>query len=163
MSGARVCVATLFVLTLLAQDAWAQRRGGSKIFAGPIDVGARVGRDFENHAWSAGILARIPAGDRLELRPSGDAFFPKDRKTGWQANGDADILFGPGRTVYGGGGIAFVHLDGDKTRTGYNAFFGFTAPPETPGWKPFIEARWTFVNHTSPFRLVAGVTRRIGG
>jgi hypothetical protein len=90
-------------------------------------------------------------------------FFPKDRKTGWQANGDGALMFGPGRTVYGGGGIAFVHVNGDKTRTGYNLFFGFTTPPEAPGWKPFLEARWTFVHDTSPFRLVGGATRRIGG
>ena len=28
--------------------------------------------------------------------------------------------------------------------------------------KVFLEFRWTFVNDTSPFRLVAGFTRRIG-
>jgi hypothetical protein len=164
MSGARLLVAAVLALVLLAPDIAAQRRdGGSGIFSGPIDVGPRVGRDFENHAWSAGALVRIPAGERFELRPSGDAFFPKDGKTGWQANGDGAILFGPGRSVYGGGGIALVHLNGDKTRTGYNLFGGITAPPETAGWKPFLEARWTFVNDTSPFRLVGGVTRSIGG
>lgn len=154
--------AAALALVLLPHAAWAQRQG-SGLFQGPIEVGARVGRDFENHAWSAGLVARIPAGQRLELRPSADVFFPKDGKKGWQANGDGAILFGPGRTVYAGGGIAFVHLDGDKTRTGYNLFFGFTAPPEAVGWKPFLEFRWTMVNDTSPFRLVGGITRRIGG
>jgi hypothetical protein len=164
MSGARLLVAAAFALVLLAPNAAAQRRsGGSGILSGPIEVGPRVGRDFENHAWSAGGVVRISAGERFELRPSGDAFFPKDGKTGWQANGDAAILVGPGRTVYGGGGIAFVHLNGDKTRTGWNLFAGGTTAPESTGWKPFIEARWTFVNDTSPFRLVLGATRRIGG
>jgi hypothetical protein len=141
----------------------AQQRGrASGLIRGPIEVGVRVGRDFENHAWSAGALARVPIGQRLELRPSGDVFFPKDGKTGWQANGDAAIPFGPGGTVYGGGGIAFVHLDGDKTRTGYNLFFGLIPSTAQTGWKPFLEFRWTFVHDTSPFRLVAGFTRRIG-
>ena len=164
MSGARLLGAAVLALVLLAPDVAAQRRGGgSSIFSGPIEVGPRVGRDFENHAWSVGAVVRIQAGQRFELRPSGDAFFPRDGKTGWQANGDVAILIGPGRTVYGGGGIAFVHLNGDKTRTGYNLFAGGTTSPESTGWKPFIEARWTFVNDTSPFRLALGVTRRIDG
>jgi hypothetical protein len=157
-------VLSALAFALLPQTAAAQRRGGIQGFIqGPIEAGLRVGRDFENHAWSAGALARIPVGQRLELRPSADAFFPKQGKTGWQANGDADIMFGPGGTVYGGGGIALVHLDGDKTRTGYNLFFGLIGAPAEARSKVFLEFRWTFVNDTSPFRLVAGFTRRIGG
>ena len=157
----RSAVVLAIALVILPAVASAQRRG-SGLVQGPIEVGLRAGRDFENHAWSAGVLARIPAGQRLELRPSADVFFPKRGKTGWQANGDADIKFGPGGTVYGGGGIAFVHLDGDKTRTGYNLFFGLIPATAQTGWKPFLEFRWTFVNHTSPFRLVGGFTHQIG-
>ena len=158
-----VLVAIAITVTLLPSTAAAQRRGRqSGLLKGPIEVGIRAGRDFENHAWSLGGLLRIPIQQRLELRPSGDAFFPKDGKTGWQANGDAAIPFGPGGTVYGGGGIAFVHLNGDKTRTGYNLFFGLIPSNAQTGWKPFLEFRWTFVNSTSPFRLVGGVTRPIG-
>jgi hypothetical protein len=159
----RIAVAVAIAVTLLPGVASAQRRGRSSgLIKGPIEAGFRVGRDFENHAWSAGVLARIPIGQRLELRPSADAFFPKDGKTGWQANGDAAIPFGPGGTVFGGGGVAFVHLNGDKTRTGYNLFFGLIPSTAQTGWKPFLEFRWTFVHDTSPFRLVAGFTRRIG-
>ncbi len=68
----------------------------------------------------------------------------------------------PGGTVYGGGGIAFVHLNGDKTRTGYNLFFGLIPSTTQTGWRPFLEFRWTFVHDTSPFRLALGVTHRIG-
>ena len=107
----------------------AQHAAASAFIQGPIEAGLRGGRDFENHAWSLGGLARMPVGTTIELRPSGDVFFPKDGKTGWQANGDAAIPFGPGGTVYGGGGIAFVHLNGDKTRTGYNLFFGLIPRP----------------------------------
>ena len=159
----RITVAVAIAVTLLPGVASAQRHGRSSgLIKGPIEAGFRVGRDFENHAWSAGVLARVPIGQRLELRPSADAFFPKDGKTGWQANGDAAIPFGPGGTVFGGGGVAFVHLNGDKTRTGYNLFFGLIPSTARTGWKPFLEFRWTFVHDTSPFRLVAGFTRRIG-
>lgn len=161
----RALIALLaLAFALLPEAAHAQRRGSSGgLLQGPIEAGLRAGRDFENHAWSSGAVARIPVGKRLELRPSGDLFFPKGGKTGWQANGDADILFGPGGTVYGGGGIAFTHLNGDKTRTGYNLFFGLIGAPAEARYKPFLEFRWTFVDGTSPFRLVGGVTRRIGG
>ena len=151
------------ILALLPGVSAAQARGRhSGLIKGPIEAGFRVGRDFENHAWSVGLLASIPVEQRLQLRPSGDLFFPKDGKTGWQANGDAAIPFGPGGTVYGGGGIAFVHLNGDKTRTGYNLFFGLIPSTAQNGSRPFLEFRWTFVHDTSPFRLALGFTRQIG-
>jgi opacity protein-like surface antigen len=160
---ARTCTFIAAALLWLPSLATAQYRPAKKSFLqGPFEVGLRGGRDFENHAWSLGALARIPAGAKLELRPSADLFFPKHAKTGWQANADADIKFGPGGTVYGGGGLAFVHFGGDKTRTGYNVFFGvIAAQPEAP-IKPFLEFRWTFVHDTSPFRLVGGFTKRLG-
>jgi hypothetical protein len=151
------------VLALFPTTGLAQGRARSGFLQGPIEAGPRAGRDFENHAWSLGGQARIPVGRKLELRPSADAFFPRHGKTGWQANGDADIKLGPGGTIYGGGGIAFVHLGDDKTRTGYNIFFGLIGAPAQAKVQPFVEFRWTFVNDTSPFRLVAGVTWRLGG
>jgi hypothetical protein len=155
-------VALAIIIALLPGSAAAQGRARRSSVLKGMEAGVRAGRDFENHAWSAGALIRLPVGQRLELRPSGDVFFPKEGKNGWQINGDADIPFGPGGTVYGGGGIAFVHLDGDKTRTGYNLFFGLIPSNTQIGWKPFLEFRWTFVHDTSPFRLVGGFTRRIG-
>jgi hypothetical protein len=151
-----LCPLTLvaLMLTLLPTDGAAQRRGrGQSLIHGPIEVGLRVGRDFENHAWSVGGQVAVPVGRNLELRPSGDLFFPKHGKTGWQLNGDGAIRFG--QTLYAGGGIAFVHLNGGDTKTGYNIFFGARASAR-PGLRPFLEFRWTFVNDTSPFRLAAG-------
>lgn len=160
----RTAILVAAALLALPAMASAQHRPAKKaFFQGPIEAGLRGGRDFENHAWSLGALARLPAADKLEIRPSADVFFPRHGKTGWQANGDADIKFGPSGSVYGGGGIAFVHLDGDKTRTGYNLFFGVIAAQPEAMMKPFLEFRWTFVNGTSPFRLVGGFTRRFGG
>ena len=65
-----------------------------------------------------------PVGRNLELRPSGDLFFPRDDGMGWQLNGDAAIRFGQGGGLYGGAGIAFAHPDDSDTKTGYNLFFG---------------------------------------
>ena len=115
-----------------ASHAAAQRRRQRPrgLFHGPLSVGPRVGRDFENHAWSLGGQVSLPVGRKLELRPSGDFFFPKHGDTGWQANGDAAIHLGQGGGLYAGGGIAFAHPGGGKTKTGYNLFFGLsTAAP----------------------------------
>jgi hypothetical protein len=83
--------------------------------------------------------------------------------TGWQINGDAAFHIGKHRSIYGGGGIAFAHPGGGETRTGYNLFAGVTADPRISRATPFLEARWTFVNDTSPFRLVLGFNYRLGG
>jgi hypothetical protein len=128
---------------------------------GPISLGPRVGRDFENHAWSVGAQVSVPVGTNLELRPSGDLFFPRDGKMGWQVNGDADVRIGQGGGLYAGGGIAFVHPGGGETKTGYNLFFGLTTAPPLQRVKPFVEFRWTFVNDTSPFRLALGFDYRL--
>ena len=133
------------------------------LFHGPISVGARVGRDFGNHAWSAGGQVSVPVGQNLELRPSGDFFFPRDGTTGWQVNGDAAIHLGQGGGLYAGGGVAFAHPGGGKTKTGYNLFFGLSTAAPSEQLKPFAEFRWTFVDHTSPFRLALGFNYRLGG
>jgi hypothetical protein len=152
--------ALVLILALLPTEGAAQRRGrGQSLIHGPIEVGLRVGRDFENHAWSLGGQVEVPVGRNLELRPSGDLFFPKGGKTGWQLNGDGAIRFG--QTLYAGGGIAFVHLDGGDTETGYNIFFGARASA-SQRLRPFLEFRWTFVNDTSPFRLALGFGYPIG-
>jgi hypothetical protein len=149
------------MLALLPAEGAAQRRGrGQSLIHGPIEVGLRVGRDFENHAWSLGGQVGIPLGRTLELRPSGDLFFPKRGKTGWQLNGDGAIHFG--QSLYAGGGIAFVHLDDGDTETGYNIFFGARASASQGSLRPFLEFRWTFVTDTSPFRLALGFSHPLG-
>jgi hypothetical protein len=144
------------VVSLVPAVARAQYGRGSSLLHGPISIGPRAGRDFENHAWTLGGQISLPVGLRLELRPSGDLFFPKHGDTGWQLNGDAAIHVGQGGGLYGGGGIAFFHPGGGKTFTGYNLFFGLSTAPPLDRLKPFAEFRWTFVNDTSPFRLAVG-------
>jgi hypothetical protein len=149
----------LAAVSLLPADAAAQRRG-TGIFSGPVQAGPRVGRDFENKAWSVGAQAAAPVGRNLELRPSGDLFFPRDEGMGWQLNGDAAIRFGNG-SLYAGGGIAFVHPDDSDTETGYNLFFGLSTAPPGQRTRGFLEFRWTFVDDTSPFRLALGFMYRL--
>ena len=160
--GAAFVALLLFVLRPPAASAQyrAPRQG---LFSGPISVGARVGRDFGNHAWSVGGQVSVPLGRNLELRPSGDFFFPRDGTTGWQVNGDAAIHLGQGGGLYAGGGVAFAHPGGGETKTGYNLFFGLSTAAPSEQLKPFAEFRWTFVNHTSPFRLALGFNYRLGG
>ena len=154
--------AVLLVLLLAPGSASAQyRRGGTGLFQGPISIGARAGRDFENHAWSLGGQISVPVGRNFELRPSGDVFFPRDGGTGWQANGDAAIHIGQGGGLYAGGGIALAHPGGGETKTGYNLFFGLSTAAPSERMKPFAEFRWTFVNDTSPFRLALGFNYRL--
>ncbi len=142
------------LMAAVTSSAAAQRRSsGGGFLAGPIQVGLRGGRDFENHAWTVGAQVRVPLKPNFELRPSGDFLFPKDAGTGWQVNADAAILFGSGG-VYGGGGAAWLHPDGGETDRGYNLFFGIQSV--TTSYKPFLEFRWTFINDTSPFRLMLG-------
>ena len=159
-----VALAAMVALLVIPARASAQyRRGGRGLFSGPVSIGPRVGRDFENHAWSVGGQVSVPLGRNLELRPSGDLFFPRDGDTGWQANGDAAIHLGQGGGLYAGGGVAFAHPGGGGTKTGYNLFFGLSTSPPDDRLKPFAELRWTFVNDTSPFRLALGFNYRLGG
>ena len=153
----------MVLVSLAPAAASAQARRGSSLIRGPIALGPRVGRDFENHAWSVGGQVTVPVGTNLELRPSGDLFFPKDGDTGWQANGDAAFHIGSGKRFYAGAGIAFAHPGGGETKTGYNLFGGLSADPTLSRTTPFLEARWTFVNDTSPFRLALGFNYRLGG
>jgi hypothetical protein len=162
MPSRGVAIATVVVVLLAPNAASAQfgRGGGGGLFS-TLSIGPRVGRDFENHAWSLGGQVSLPVGRNLELRPSGDFFFPSDGDTGWQANGDAAIHIGQGGGLYAGGGIAFVHPGGGETSTGYNLFFGLSTAPPLDRLKPFAEFRWTFVNDTSPFRLALGFNYRL--
>ena len=155
-------IVALSACLLLPATAAAQRRGETGLFHGPISLGPRVGRDFENHAWSVGGQVIVPVASNIELRPSGDFFFPRDGDTGWQANGDAAIRLGQGGGLYAGGGVAFAHPGGGDTKTGYNLFFGLSTAAPSEQMKGFVEFRWTFVNDTSPFRLAIGFNYRLG-
>ena len=125
-----------------------------------LSAGIQAGRDFENHAWSLGAHAGYQLRDRLEIRPSGDYYFGDQTAFRWQLNADLIYSFGPQRTVYGGGGAAFTHVRAlSSVKTGYNLFFGLRLSGPEARRRPFAEFRWTFVNDTSPFRLVVGLSQ----
>jgi hypothetical protein len=146
--------------TVAAPEAMAQRGGTGPAFT----AGVRGGRDFEDHAWSLGGQVGIRFQDRFEIRPSGDWFLGDQTPFRWQLNGDATATFGPGRSIYVGGGVAFVKvIPLDKVKTGYNGFFGLNFAPPSARTRPFAEFRWTWVNDTSPFRAVLGINYRLGG
>jgi opacity protein-like surface antigen len=159
---ALVLVSLLTISSLAVREASAQRRTTP---AASLTAGVRAGRDFENHAWSLGAQLGYRIQDRFELRPSADYFFGDRTPFRWQANADGAITFGPGRSIYAGGGAAFVKVRPpvDKVKTGYNIFFGLNFAPAQSRSRPFAEFRWTWVNDTSPFRLVLGYSYRLGG
>jgi hypothetical protein len=151
------CLALWATVPALAEAQ--QRRSRSSIWNN-MSGGVRGGRDFENHAWSLGAQLAMPLLQRVEFRPSGDYFLGNRTPFRWQLNADGVMAFGPGRTVYGGAGAAFTRVRPlAAVKSGYNLFFGLVfARTATPS-KPFLEFRWTFVNRTSPFRLVAGINQ----
>jgi hypothetical protein len=103
----------------------------------------------------------LPLQGRIELRPSGDYFLGDQTPFRWQLNADVTQSFGPGRRVYGGGGAAFARARALSTvKTRYNLLFGLVLA-EAEGRRLFVEFRWTFINNTSPFRLVAGLNQSL--
>jgi hypothetical protein len=104
----------------------------------------------------------LPLQDRIELRPSGDYFLGDQTPFRWQLNADVTQSFGPGRRVYGGGGAAFVQVRAlSRVKTRYNLLFGLMLAEAEARSRLFVEFRWTFMNKTSPFRLVAGLNQSL--
>ena len=96
----------------------------------------------------------------MELRPSGDLFFPRDGETGWQVNGDAAIHIGQGGGLYAGGGSP-SRIPAEATPRRDTTSSSASVPRADRTTKPFAEFRWTFVNDTSPFRLALGFNYRL--
>lgn len=171
--ASRIIAAALLLIALAVTStpAEAQRRArGARVGPTPPPaVGMRGGYDFELEAWSIGAQASIPFARRLAFLPSGDAFFGEDR-TDWQLNADLAIRLGRAGFLYTGGGLALLNRvyeeagDADaETRTGANAFVGLQTPGRRLPFRPFVEARWTFVDGESPFRLAFGANVALGG
>jgi hypothetical protein len=127
-----------------------------------LSAGVRGGRDFENHAWSLGAHAGLQLQNRTEIRPSGDYYFGDKTPFRWQLNADLIQSFGPQRSIYAGAGAAFTYVRVlSSVKTGYNLFFGLSLSRPAARRKLFAEFRWTFVNDTSPFRLVVGFNQAL--
>lgn len=163
----------LMILTLLAHAdlAEAQQRRGrpdreqrrermARMRIAPVpEIGVRGAYDFDERDFGLGAQAQLPLGPILRFVPSGEIFFGDE--TSWQVNADVAARLA---LLRAGGGVALV--DGERTGSadgdsdlGLNLFAGL----EAPGWRqgrmlrPFAEARWTFLEDETLFRLVAGV------
>jgi len=172
-TGSRVIAAALVAIAVaaMATPAEAQRRARTQFErpTPPAAIGVRGGYDFDAEAWSIGGQASIPIARRIAFLPSGDAYFGDDR-TDWQLN--ADLALRPGRAgfLYAGGGLALLNRVHDdevdaeaETKVGANVFAGLQAPGRRLPFRPFAEARWTFVDGDSPFRLAFGANVPLGG
>lgn len=131
-------------------------------------IGLRGGYDFDADAWSLGAQARVPITRKLQFVPSGDAFFGEGA-TNWQLNADLAYGVGPLGGIYLGAGLAALNWDADgaggddrSTSVGANTFIGLQAPGIRLPVRPFVEARWTFVEDASPFRLAVGANFPLG-
>jgi hypothetical protein len=163
---------SLAVLLLMSVDlAAGQRRisrpGDGGFFGrgrAPIEFGVRGGYDFDADVGSAGAQVRIPLVRQLLVVPSGDVFFADEGEgTEWQVN--ADLVARPDELggLYGGVGAAFLRTDFDadgdqEVEAGYNLIAGMEAGSLLQTRvRPFVEARWSFVDEADPFRLVVGI------
>ena len=143
-----------------------RRRGGSwggRSLRPVMEFGIRAGRDYDIDVWSAGAQFRLPLGrrSRFQIIPSGDFFMARE-EADWQANFDVAFRPGPRGGLYGGIGLAVTdrYRDGDgnrETKAGTNNFIGMRLPMRSMAARLYLEARWTYVDGESPFRLVVGL------
>lgn len=171
----RAFLCVLMLVLLGAEMAEAQRRvprgrsdDGYRRSAGAAEFGVRGGYDFDADVGSAGTQVRIPIIRQLLLVPSGDVFFSEgDAGADWQLN--ADVLARPDELggLYAGAGAAFLREDFDadgeeEVEVGYNLLVGMESGTVLrTRLRPFVEARWTFVEELDPFRLVLGLNAPI--
>ena len=138
-------------------------RDGFDWTAGPVHFGVRGGHSFDERVASAGAQLRVPLLRQLLVVPSGDVFLGDEAHSDWQLNGDVAVAPDGGGGLYGGIGVAFLNHDPDadgedEVETGYNLFAGLDGNPLFEARvEPFVEARWTYVEDFSPFRLVLGI------
>ena len=165
----RIFLVLLVLCSTVAQGADAQRRrpaprndpfgwGG-----GPVEFGVRGGHSFEERVASAGAQLRIPLLRQLVIVPNGDVFLGDDAESEWQVNGDLAVSPDELGGLYGGIGVALVSHDSeadgeDDVDTGYNLFAGLSGRSLFEARvAPFVEARWTYLDDFSPFRLNLGI------
>ena len=165
----RILLCLVMLVVVVAEVGQAQRRGprpwdrddGRR---GAVEFGVRGGYDFDSEVGSAGAQVRVPLIRQLLLVPSGDVFFADDGEgADWQLN--VDLVAKPDELagLYGGIGAAFMKLDFDgdqdeEVEAGYNLLAGIEGGSVLrTRVRPFVEARWSFVDEFDPFRLVAGI------
>lgn len=157
-------LAALSVLVLLPATAVAQQprptQGQVDRMSGPM-FGVRGSYDFDNKVMGYGAQARFPIDWNLQVAPSVEAY-SKNGATLVQGNVDL-IATGRGGWFYVGGGLAIIKAQGADAKFGANVYPGLDFPAlfDTP-LRPFVEARWTFWEGNTPFRLVFGLNVPFG-
>jgi hypothetical protein len=164
-AGAAVALA----LAVTAGDVVAQQRRPAPPppVPSPAELGIRGGRDFDAEVWTLGMQFRMPLGPwgRIQLVPSADLIF-LDESTAWQVNVDGSLELLPEGMLYGGGGLAILSTEvaeGEMERfTGWGLHIGTKPQMYAVRVRPYVEARWTFIEGDGLFRLVLGLNVPIG-
>ena len=92
----------------------------------------------------------------------------EDSGTGWQFTTDVAFPLGVVENVYLGGGYTLLNRDfdgdGDLTsESGGGVFVGLLSDARRRGMRPGLEARWSFVDGETPFRLILSFNFPVGG
>ena len=157
-------LAALGVLVVLPATAVAQQPRPTQAqvdrMSGPM-FGLRGSYDVDNKLFGYGAQARFPIDWNLQVAPSVEAY-SKSGSTLVQGNVDV-IATGRGGWFYVGGGLAIIKAQGADAKFGANVYPGVDLPAlfDTP-LRPFVEARWTFWEGNTPFRLVFGLNFPFG-
>ena len=152
-----VCAGLLALSTTMARAEWPydERPRGRGM---PVEIGVRVGHDYDGDAPSVGGQLRlpIPRVRQFILVPSTDIY---NNGTGadWQANVDLLMAAGPRGGIYAGLGYGWVEEGRDKRERAINQILGLRLPVGRGGMRAYIEGRWTELARDTVFRLVGGV------
>ncbi len=124
----------------------------------PVEIGVRVGHDYDGEAPSAGAQLRlsIPRLRGFILVPSAD-IFDADEGADWQVNVDLLMSSGPRGGFYGGLGFGWVEEGRPDRERAINQILGLRLPVGRRGLRAYLEGRWTELARDTVFRLVGGV------
>jgi len=164
-------VLAVVLLAMNASSVEGQLRGG-----GPpeddegrsLELGVRVGVDYQGDTPVLGGQLRVSVDPwrRVDLLPSVEFVF-RNALTERQVNLDGAFYLDGNRTVYLGGGAAYLntyYLDDDdhplptrETRTGANVFVGIHLSSTELPLRLQVEGRWTFVADFKPRTIALGL------
>ncbi|MBT3343050.1 MAG: hypothetical protein HN712_25405 [Gemmatimonadetes bacterium] len=150
-----VCLLVLSVTMAQAEWPYNERSRGRGT---PVEIGVRVGHDYDGDTPSAGGQLRLPI-PRLRgfvLVPSVDIY---NDGTGadWQANVDLLMSGGPRGGIYAGLGYGWAEEGLEERERAINQILGLRIPLGDGGTRAYIEGRWTELARDNVFRLVGGL------
>ncbi len=124
----------------------------------PLEIGVRVGHDYDSEAPSGGGQVRIPIPRfrGFMLVPSAD-IYDADDGVDWQANVDLLMSSGPRGGFYAGLGFGWAEEGRPERERAINQILGLRLPIGRGGLRAYVEGRWTELARDTVFRLVGGV------